>query len=143
VSHPVPERPVPYEFYATPDDRSAMFAQQCTRQLSASPPPAFSYPSLPSYDAYRQPMFTPSPMYHGFPNGFGELPFQADFGDPIPSVVSVHSNIRKHPSFADEDIISPFSMSYATMAGIDLCPPHQQPESGPVHFPRSTARKPE
>ncbi|KAJ5610182.1 hypothetical protein N7510_006901 [Penicillium lagena] len=132
VSHPVPERPVPYEFYATPDDRSALFAQQCTtRQLSASPPPAFSYPSLPSYDGYRQPIFSQSPMYHGLANGYNELPFQPDFGEHIPSIVSVPANMRKQSSFGDEDIISPFSMSYATMAGIDLCS-HQQPESGPI-----------
>jgi hypothetical protein len=40
----------------------------------------------------------------------------------------------------DEDLLSPFSMSYATMAGIDLCQQQaqaqSQPEILPVHFPR-------
>lgn len=116
-----------------------MFAQQCTRQLSASPPPVFSYPPLPTYDTYR-PALSQLPLYHTVPSAYNEIPFVPEYNDPISSVVPmapVPGLGMSRKSAYDEDIISPFSMSYATMAGIDLCPQPSHPEPGlPVHFPR-------
>lgn len=133
-----PERPASYDYYTTADER-AMFAQQCTRQLSASPPPVFSYPPLPTYDTYR-PTLSQLPLYHTVPSAYGEIPFVPEYNDPISSVVPMAPGPglgMSRKSAYDEDIISPFSMSYATMAGIDLCPQPSHPEPGlPVHFPR-------
>lgn len=138
MSHaPQHGRPASYDYHTTPDER-AMFAQQCTRQLSASPPPVFSYPLLPTYDAYR-PTYGPLPVYHTVPSTYNELPFPGEYGEHVPSVVPMMPGPglvgpARKPTY-DEDIISPFSMSYATMAGIDLCPRSSQPEPGPpVHF---------
>lgn len=141
-SHVVqPGRPLPHEYYATTqDDRGALFAQQCTRQLSASPPPVFSYPPLPSYDAYRHPAYGPSPIYHTLPYAYGDMSFTTEYGEPVPSIVPVVSSapglVRKPHIYADEDIISPFSMSYASMAGIDLGAQQagQADPSLPVHY---------
>lgn len=117
-----------------------MFGQQCTRQLSASPPPVFSYPPLHTYDAYR-PAYGQLPVYHNVPSTYGEvMSFPGEYGESLPSVVPVIpgpplGTVRK--STYDEDIISPFSMSYASMAGIDICPQPSQPEPAlPVHYPR-------
>lgn len=134
----VPERPASYEHYGTPDERT-MFAQQCTRQLSASPPPVFSYPPIPTYDTYRQP-YAQLPIYHNIPTTYSEMSFAADYGEPVTSVVPMipgpAMGIARKQAY-DEEMISPFSMSYASMAGIDLCAQPSQPEPGlPVHFPR-------
>lgn len=111
-----------------------MFGQQCTRQLSASPPPVFSYPPLPSYDAYR-PSYGQMPVYHTVPSSYSDISF-ADYGEPVPSVVPMVSAPGIGRKAYDEDMMSPFSMSYATMAGIDLVPQQHAEPSLPVHFPR-------
>ena len=113
-----------------------MFAQQCTRQLSASPPPVFSYPSMSPYDAYRQSTYAQSPIYHAAPNTYNEIAYQTEYGSAVPSLVPVLPSMQRKLAY-DEDLISPFSMSYATMAGIDLCQQSQtHPEGLPVHIPR-------
>lgn len=131
------DRPQTYDFYNA-DERS-MFAQQCTRQLTASPPPAFSYPQMPSYDAYRQ-TYNQMPVYQTIPGAYGNMSFP-EYND----AVAVSTGVPMVPTAAmgtprkpyDEDIMSPFSMSYASMAGIDLCPQPSHPESGlSVHYAR-------
>ncbi|KAJ5281390.1 hypothetical protein N7478_006762 [Penicillium angulare] len=119
--HQQVDRAGSYEFY-NGEERS-MFAQQCTRQLTASPPPAFSpYPQMPAYEAYRQ-TYNQVPVYQTIPTGYGNMSFP-EYNDAIPSVVPmVPTAAMGAPRKAyDEDIMSPFSMSYASMAGIDLCP---------------------
>lgn len=110
-----------------------MFAQQCTRQLSASPPPVFSYPSISPYDAYRQSPYTPSPIYHA-PGPYSEIAYQSEY--EVPSLVPVLPSMQRKQAY-DEDL-SPFSMSYANMAGIELCQAqaqsHPQPSTLPVHY---------
>jgi hypothetical protein len=120
-----------------------MFAQQCTRQLSASPPPVFSYPSLSPYDTYRPSAYTQSQIYHATPSTYSEINYQTEYGEPVPSLVPVLPSMQRKLAY-DEDLISPFSMSYATMAGIDLCQQQAQSQSHaqhqastlPVHYPR-------
>ncbi|KAJ5813922.1 uncharacterized protein N7503_000672 [Penicillium pulvis] len=131
LSHPSQgDRPASYDYYHTPDERS-MFGQQCTRQLSASPPPAFTYPPMPQYDAYRQ-TYGQIPVYQTIQNTYGSLSFP-EYNDTIPSVVpmvpTAAMGAPRKPAY-DEDIMSPFSMSYASMAGIELCPQPSHPEPG-------------
>ncbi|KAJ6107965.1 hypothetical protein N7523_009288 [Penicillium sp. IBT 18751x] len=132
TSHaPQPERLASYDYY-TPDERT-MFGQQCTRQLSASPPPVFSYPPLQGYDTYR-PTYSQLPVYHTVPNTYGDvMSYPGEYGDSLPSMVPMISGAplgtSRKPTY-DEDIISPFSMSYASMAGIDICQQQSQPEPG-------------
>lgn len=100
------------------EDRG-MFSQQYTRQLSTSPPP-FSYHSLATseganYTAYPQsnaycnmphtmdiPLYHSyvQPMHHAYPNGMATPPIKQEF-------------------YPDEEI-NPFSMSYASIAGVDV-----------------------
>ncbi|EAW10084.1 bZIP transcription factor [Aspergillus clavatus NRRL 1] len=133
-NHSTTERLPPYDCYGSQDERSGMFSHQCTRQLSASPPPVFSYPSYPHLDPYRQSTYGPSPVYSSIASTYSDLSsFQGEYGTPVPSILppTMASGPVKRPhTYADEEIINPFSMSYATMAGIDLCPaPHHSAES--------------
>lgn len=118
------------------EDRGTMFSHQCTRQLSASPPPVFSYPSYSHLDTYGQ-----SPIYNSISGSYGDVSFPGEYADPVPSILPVAAPVtgpvkRVHHCM-DEEIVSPFSMSYATMAGIDLCPTPQpiSESSLPVHYP--------
>jgi hypothetical protein len=130
-----------------------MFAQQCTRQLSASPPPVFSHPSISQYDTYRQSAYAQSPLYHTAPSSYSDLAYQSEYGETFPSIMPVLPSMGAPRKLAyDEDLISPFSMSYATMAGIDLVQQQQSqaqahahahahahagyPSGLPVHIPR-------
>lgn len=63
---------------------------------------------------------------------------QGQYLEPLPpTTTSSTTSIKRANVFAEEDILSPFSMSYATMAGIDLpATSHAQPGSNPqVSFP--------
>ena len=138
TSRTATERAPAYDYYSTQDDRGSMFSHQCTRQLSASPPPVFSYPSYPHLDPYGQSVYTHPHGYHSIPTSYNDT-YQNDYGSPMPSILPVTMAPtgpvkRPHP-YADEDIVSPFSMSYASMAGIDLCPTpqHFAENNIPVH----------
>ncbi|KAF9891276.1 hypothetical protein FE257_004840 [Aspergillus nanangensis] len=126
----VAERLPAYDCYSTQDDRSTMFSYQYTRQLSASPPPVLSYPSYPHLDPYGQPAYGQPPAYHSIPGAYSDMSFQGDYGSSVPSVIPVSMGttapIKRPHAYGDEDIMSPFNMSYASMAGIDLCPPTPQ-----------------
>ena len=106
------------------DDRGALFSQQCTRQLSTSPPPAFSYSS---YQFPEQHSYTPYPQhtaYHALPAPYTDLSYQNSYLPPLPStlptVLPTTSAMKREEVFTGEDMISPFSMSYASMAGMDI-----------------------
>jgi hypothetical protein len=75
------------------------------------------------------------PVYHAVPSSYSDMSF-ADYGEPVPSMVPMVNapGIGRKPY--DEDMMSPFSMSYASMAGIDLVSQQHAEPSLPVHFPR-------
>ncbi|KAJ6094713.1 hypothetical protein N7467_002226 [Penicillium canescens] len=136
--HTHSDRSGSYEYYG-PDERQTMFAQQCTRQLSASPPPAFSQASVSPYDAYRQSAYAQSPLYHTAPSSYSDLAYQSEYGETFPSIMPVLPSMGAPRKLAyDEDLISPFSMSYATMAGIDLVQQQQSQAQAQAHgYPSS------
>ncbi|OQE11173.1 hypothetical protein PENFLA_c079G00530 [Penicillium flavigenum] len=137
--HSQSDRAASYDYYS-PKDRQTMFAQQCTRQISASPPPVFSYPSMSSYDTYRQSAYAQSPIYHAAPSNCSEVAYQTEYGEPVPSLVPVLPSMQSRKLAYDEDLISLFSMSYATKAGIDLCQQQAQAQSHSQHqLPFSTS----
>jgi hypothetical protein len=126
-----------------------MFSYQSTRQLSTSPPPILSYPSYSALDAYGQSSYAHPPQYHSISGAYNDLSsYHSEYSSHMPPLlpVSMHGAgpaMKKYSSYGDEDIISPFNMSYASMAGIDLSPPqhphhhhhHHSSESSniPVH----------
>ncbi|KAI3094137.1 hypothetical protein CBS147333_10027 [Penicillium roqueforti] len=130
-----PDRPASYDDCTTQQDEHSMCGEQCTRELSASPPLVFSYLPIPTLDAYQS-SYGQIPVYHTVPDSFSDISF-ADYGDPVPSVFHP---VVSAPGIGcktyDEDMMSPFSTSYASMAGIDLVPQQHTEPSIPVHFPR-------
>jgi hypothetical protein len=135
------ERTTSYDGYATQDDRGTMFSHQCTRQLSASPPPVYSYPSYSQLDPYGQSPYGQPHSYHSIPSAYSDISFHGEYGTSLPSILPVTMTttgpVKRPHVYADEDIVSPFSMSYASMAGIDLCSSsqHLSESNIPVHTP--------
>lgn len=111
--------------YLARDDRGSMFSHQSTRQLSASPPPVFSYPSYPYPETYGQSVYSQHSMYHSMTAPYDDIStIQGQYLEPFPSTMTTTApstaSTKRANVFAEEDILSPFSLSYATMAGIDL-----------------------
>ncbi|KAL1965134.1 hypothetical protein VTN77DRAFT_6047 [Rasamsonia byssochlamydoides] len=116
----------------SPDERGAMFSHQSRRQLSASPPPLF-YPSYSYHDSYGHQTYPspppPPPQHPGYhslppvPAQYGDLSMPTQYIDTLPSPLHPLPSspaTKRANAFSDEDILNPFSMSYASMAGIDL-----------------------
>jgi hypothetical protein len=67
------------------------------------------------------------------------MAYHGEYPSPVPSLlpVTMHGSgpAKRYSSYGDDDIISPFNMSYASMAGIDLAPAqhHQEHSNIPVH----------
>ncbi|KAF2094919.1 hypothetical protein NA57DRAFT_68442 [Rhizodiscina lignyota] len=114
----------PQYYTATHDDRG-MFSHQYTRQLSTSPPP-FSYSGYPSETVTYAPYSHSS--YGPISSAPSELPMFTPYLPPLahsntypaalPSVMYPAAAAKQE--FYPEDEMSPFSMSYASMAGIDI-----------------------
>lgn len=124
------------------DERSSLFTQRSTRQLSTSPPPVFSYPPYPYPETYGQPTYSQHSVYHSVPAPYGDLSMHGQYLEPLPSTLPAmgpaNPAAKRRSAFAEEDILSPFSVSYATMAGIDLPATSSSPQEAAVHvsYPR-------
>jgi hypothetical protein len=128
-------------YFSTQDERAAMFTHQYTRQLSTSPPP-FSYSTYSSAEPTAYSYAQSSPNY-GWATTGPEMPsYPTNYLPPLASTYSLPSNEpamkqqppphAQHPQppnyYGDEEV-SPFSMSYASMAGIDIQQTHQYQDS--------------
>ncbi|MCJ1481280.1 hypothetical protein MMC06_001437 [Schaereria dolodes] len=108
------------------EDHAGMFARQYTRQLSASPPPTFTY----SYPVPEPPQIhAPYPQhasFHSLPAPYPtEYSAQSLYLPPLPvtlpSMSSYDSASTKTDSpFTDDDMLHQFNMSYASMSGIEI-----------------------
>jgi hypothetical protein len=101
-----------YPYSQVPDDKR-MFSYQHTRQLSTSPPP-FSYQAYPSIE---QGQFAPSMssyMTYSVPVSSSCMvpPSTMTYQSSMPAVIK--------PEVYEEDDMNPFSLSYASMAGVDV-----------------------
>jgi len=119
--------------YLQPTDERAMFAHQYTRQLSTSPPP-FSYSAYASDPYYAS--YPPQASYPAIPYSSPELAAYpaylppltaASYGSALPSL----AHPAKQEPYYGEDEMNPFSMSYASMAGIDLATAQPYQDSHP------------
>ncbi|KAF2018657.1 hypothetical protein BU24DRAFT_418179 [Aaosphaeria arxii CBS 175.79] len=124
--------------YIQPHDERGMFSHQYTRQLSTSPPP-FSYSTYPAPEtaAYTVPYSAPQAPYHAVvTTATPEMPVYTPYLPPLSSAYPTTLPSLVHPMkseyYADEEI-SPFGVGYATMAGIDIPPPHPYSEAESAH----------
>jgi len=103
------------------EDRG-MFSQQYTRQLSTSPPP-FSYASLAGTESHASyPSYSQSNAYCNMPPTM-DIPLYHSYMQPMHHQAYAANGIATPPikqEFYAEDEINPFSMSYASIACVDV-----------------------
>ncbi|MCJ1439271.1 hypothetical protein MMC27_008663 [Xylographa pallens] len=106
------------------EDPSSMFSRQYTRQLSASPPPAFTY-SYPMPEP--PPIHAPYPQhapFHSLPAPYSDYQSQSLYLPPLPvtlpSMSSYDNPIKSETQFTEDDMISHFNMSYSSMGGMEV-----------------------
>lgn len=95
-----------------------MFSQQYTRQLSTSPPP-FSYASIPSNDSTSYSTYSGSNPYCGMSANVD----MALYPQYLPPIQQAYNGMVTPPvkqEFYGDDEINPFSMSYASISGVDV-----------------------
>jgi hypothetical protein len=97
-----------------------MFSQQYTRQLSTSPPP-FSYASMAGTESHASyPSYSQSNAYCAMPQTM-DIPLYHSYMQPMHQTYP--NGIATPPikqEFYAEDEINPFSMSYASIAAVDV-----------------------
>jgi hypothetical protein len=122
--------------YLPHHEERSMFSHQYTRQLSTSPPP-FSYSTYPAPDAVSYASYAPA--YGGMPTTTtSEMPMYSSYLPPLSSAYPTTLPSLVQPikgDFYGEDDLSPFSMSYATMAGIEIPAPHAYDSDAHVRLP--------
>ena len=109
--------------YVLPSDDRGMFSQQFTRQMSTSPPP-FSYSSLATNEGTSYSTYPHTASYCNLSGSGMDMPLYPQYLPPIQQsyqhiMPSMTSPPIKQEYYHDDDM-SPFSMSYATMAGVDV-----------------------
>lgn len=105
--------------YVLPSDDRSMFSQQYTRQLSTSPPP-FSYSQVPSNDATSYSTYPQVGSYYSMPGGRSDLPLYPQYYQNYQHILPSMGTPPVKQEFYNEDDMSPFSLSYASMAGVDV-----------------------
>ncbi|KAF2145640.1 uncharacterized protein K452DRAFT_264843 [Aplosporella prunicola CBS 121167] len=121
---------VPQSQYAHGHDDRSLFSHQYTRQLSTSPPP-FAYSTYPApdmtYSSYSQSPYHAIPITTAEPQVF--TPYLPPISSAYPGTLPSIGQATKQEFYSDEEI-SPFSMNYASMAGIDIPVSHSYQGSG-------------
>lgn len=95
---------------------------ESSRHLPVSPP---TYSTYPPTTSYLQHEYQHSPSYHSSQqNYFYEYQFPTDYSQSLPPTLptmlpSTHA-IKQEPVFGEDDMMNPFSINYATLAGLDV-----------------------
>ncbi|KAF1817498.1 hypothetical protein P152DRAFT_445578 [Eremomyces bilateralis CBS 781.70] len=132
-----------HQYLSSASDDGSMFSHQYSRQISTSPPP-FSYsPGHSGYPASTYPVTTytveslPYTSYSTYPaiaTSGSEVPLFAPYLGGVTYASSLpamcFSTPPKHDLYPEEEI-NPFSMSYASLAGIDISTAHAYQGSNP------------
>lgn len=96
-----------------------MFSQQYTRQLSTSPPP-FTHTTVPSNDTMGYAAYPQATGYYTMPAGRSDMQLYSQYYQSYQHVVPNTATPPIKQEYYNEDDMSPFSLSYASMAGIDI-----------------------
>ncbi len=114
---------LPQQYILPSSDDRSMFSQQYTRQLSTSPPP-FSYGSFSNTDSSNYSHHSSNAQYCGMTGSGMDMPLYPQYYQPMqqsyqPVVPSMTSPPVKQEYYNDDEM-NPFSMSYASIAGVDV-----------------------
>lgn len=96
-----------------------MFSYQHTRQLSTSPPPLISYQSYSSTESTPYGVESHKTNYFSLPITSSDATYLMPPGHGIGSCVTSLSPGPVKQEYYEDDI-NPFSLSYASMAGVDI-----------------------
>lgn len=115
--------PMSKDFRLSPEDRTTTVGQRFTRELSASPPPLFTFSTYPPseplyYNDYSQTSSPPVPApyydmsYHH--------QYNASLHSTLPTMPTSTDGIKQENLFSDDDLLSPFNMNYASISGLGV-----------------------
>jgi hypothetical protein len=125
------------------DEHSSLF--DSSRHLPVSSPPALSYSTYPPTTSYLQHEYQHSPSYHtAHQNYFYEYQYPTDYSQSLPPTLptmlpSTYAT-KQEPMLGEEDLMNPFSMNYASLAGLDVSSsqayssPSSQSHVNPTNF---------
>ncbi|KIV89080.1 hypothetical protein, variant [Exophiala mesophila] len=107
------------------DDPGSYYDTATSRQMAINSTPTFSYASYPpttSYYQYEQQL--PQTAYDGSSTYYSTYPYPTDhlastLPPTLPSMLS-STYPKQGLVFGDEDLLSPFSMNYASLAGLEM-----------------------
>lgn len=102
------------------DEQSSLF--DSSRHLPISPP---AYSTYPPTTSYLQHEYQHSPSYHtSQQNYFYEYQYPTDYSQSLPptlpTMLPANYATKQEPAFGEDDIMNPFSMNYASLAGLDV-----------------------
>jgi hypothetical protein len=114
------------------DDHSSLFETPAGRHLSIHSQPAFtfsSYPPTTAYLQYEQPQHS---TYESTSSYYSSYPYPNEVSSSslpptLPTMLPTAYGKQDH-LFGDDDMLSPFSMNYASLAGLEM--PSTQAYSG-------------
>lgn len=115
-------QPVSKDFRPSQEDRTTSFGQRFTRELSASPPPLFTFSSYPPSEplyyhdySHTSSQSVPAPYYdHSYHQ------YNASLHSTLPIMPSSADGIKQESLFSDDDLLSPFNMNYASISGLGV-----------------------
>jgi hypothetical protein len=114
------------------DDHSSLFDTPAGRHLSIHSQPAFTFSSYPPTTAYLQYEHQQHPTYESTSNYYSSYPYPNEVSSSslpptLPTMLPTAYGKQDH-LFGDDDMLSPFSMNYASLAGLEM--PSNQAYSG-------------
>jgi hypothetical protein len=131
--------PISRDFRPSREERTTAVGQRLPRELSASPPPLFSFstypPSEPLYsNDFAQTSLQPvlAPYYdHSYHH-----PYNASLHSTLPTMPTSADGIKAENLFSDDDLLSPFNMNYASISGLGVNPSRAYSDaSAHVNYP--------
>lgn len=118
------------------DDRSGIYFREYPRDVSRSPPPAFSY-SCPLPDPAIQAPYPQNAPFNAGPGHFADFPPQPLYLPPLPVTLPSMSSfdpayVKSESLFCDEDMFGQFNMGYSSLTGMEI-PAGQMYQESNVH----------
>ena len=91
--------------------------------LTRSPSPSLTFATYPPADTSFYSTISQPPTHHSVPAHYGDYPYTYSYSQPYAPTLPpmLPSNGTKHETiFGEEEMLSPFSMNYASMAGMEV-----------------------